>query len=185
MPQPAPRLAGGGSAFLRRSLRGGFTLLEILVVIGLIAMLTTVLIIGTSRLLGDRQATATDIFWKTVGEVRKSALLDNRDIRLSFDTKTKEFVAGEGEQARRFPFAPRDAVTVDFLAPASAPGSSASILIAGQLVETQTLPFVTFYGDGTCAPFRVQLKAKDAASASILEIDPWTCAPVLKAQPQS
>ncbi len=74
-------------------------------------------------------------------------------------------------------------MTIDFLAPASAAGSSASILIAGQLVETQTLPYVTFYGDGTCAPFRVQMKSKN--SESILEIDPWTCAPILKAQPQS
>jgi len=182
MPKPAPRLAGGGSAFLWRPRHAGFTLLEILVVIGLIALLSGVLIVGTSRLLGSRQATATDIFWKTVGEVRKSALLDNRDIRLSFDAKTKEFVAGAGDQARRFPFSPRDETAVDFLAPASASGS-ASILIAGQLVETQTLPYVTFYGDGTCAPFRVQLKSKNFAS--LLEIDPWTCAPILKAQPQS
>ncbi|MFA6287103.1 MAG: type II secretion system protein [Opitutaceae bacterium] len=182
MPQPAPRLAGGGSVFPRRPRHAGFTLLEILVVIGLIALLSGVLIVGTSRLLGDRQASADEIFWKTVGEVRKSALLDNRDIRLRFDEKTKEFVAGSGELERRFPFAPREAMTVDFMAPSSV-GSSASILIAGQLVETQTLPSVMFYGDGTCAPFRVQLKGK--ISASILEIDPWTCAPILKTQPQS
>ena len=181
MPQPAPRLAGGGSVFRRAPRRAGFTLLEILVVIALIALLSSVLIVGTSRLLGGRVASADEIFWKMVGEVRKSALLENRDIRLSFDTKTKTFVAGSGELAPRFPFAPRDAVDVDFLAPASVSGS-ASILIAGQLVETQTLPFVTFYGDGTCSPFRVQLKGK--TSAVILEIDPWTCAPVLKAKPQ-
>lgn len=182
MPHPAPRLAGGGSVFRRAPRHAGFTLLEILVVIGLIALLSSVLIIGTTRLLGSRQATADEIFWKMVGEVRKSALLDNRDIRLSFDTKTKEFVAGSGDLAQRFPFAPRDAVDVDFLAPSSVSGST-SILIAGQLVDTQTIPFVTFYGDGTCSPFRVQLKAK--ASATILEIDPWTCAQVLNARPTS
>ncbi len=182
MSDPAPRLAGGGSAFPQCARHAGFTLLEILVVIGLIAMLTTVLIVGTSRLLGDRQPTADEIFWKTVGEVRKSALLENRDIRLRFDPKSKEFVAGTGEQERRFPFLPREPADVDFLAPASASGS-ASILIAGQLVETQTLPFVTFYGDGTCAPFRVQIQRK--TTASILEIDPWTCAAILKAQPST
>lgn len=182
MPDPAPRLAGGGWALPRCARCAGFTLLEILVVIGLIAMLTTVLIVGTSRLLGDRQPTADEIFWKTVGEVRKSALLDNRDIRLRFDEKTKEFVAGMGRQERRFPFLPREPADLDFLAPVSSSGS-ASILIAGQLVETQTLPFITFYGDGTCSPFRAQIKRK--TTASILEIDPWTCAAILKVQPSS
>ena len=171
MPEPAPR--PGGSAFLRRSNRAGFTLLEILIVIALIAMLTTVLIVGTTRLLRDKPVTAGEVFWKTVDDVRKSALLDNRDIRLSFDPKT-------GDQAKRYPFAPREATDFDFLAPASASASS-SILVAGQLIDTQTLPFVTFYGDGTCSPFRVQLKKGN--SATILEIDPWTCAAILKSPP--
>jgi len=174
----------GGAAFLRRHPRAGFTLLEILLVVALIAMLTAALIVGTSRLLRDRPKTADEIFWKTVVDVRKSALLENRDIRLSFDPRTKEFVAGTGDQARRFPFSPPDATDVDFLAPASASGS-ASILIAGQLVETQTIPFVTFYGDGTCSPFRVQLKKGGGVSATILEIDPWTCAAILKPKPPS
>lgn len=182
MVEPAPRLPGGGSVFGHRRGRAGFTLLEILVVIALIAMMTTVLIIGTTRLLRDRPETADEIFWKMVGEVRKTALLENRDIRLSFDPKTKEFVEGAGDQAQRLPFAPREESDLDFLAPPSTSGSS-SILVAGQLIDTQTLPYVTFYGDGTCSPFRVQLKSKGLAS--ILEIDPWTCAPILKVQPQT
>ena len=178
MPEPAPR--PGGSAFLRRPNRAGFTLLEILIVLALIAMMTTVLIVGTTRLLRDKPVTADEVFWKTVDDVRKSALLDNRDIRLSFDPKTKEFVAGSGDQEKRYPFAPREATDIDFLAPASASASS-SILVAGQLIDTQTLPFVTFYGDGTCSPFRVQLKKGN--TATILEIDPWTCAAILKSPP--
>jgi len=186
MPEPAPGLAGGGSACRRRPHRAGFTLLEVLVVIALIAMITAALIVGTSRLLRDRPETAAEIFWKTVGEVRKEALLDNRDIRLSFDAKTHEFVAGPGAAGgpeQRFPFSPRDETDLSFLVPASSSQSSTSILIGGVLVETQTLPFVTFYGDGTCSPFRVQLKTK--TGASILDIDPWTCAAVLKEQPAS
>jgi hypothetical protein len=39
------------------------------------------------------------------------------------------------------------------------------------------MPSVTFYDDGTCTPFRVQLRTN--AGAHMLTIDPWTCAPVL------
>ena len=86
--EPAPRLAGGGSAFISdHRLRAAFTLLEVLVVIALIAMLTGVLVVGTTRLLRDRPVTADELFWKTVGEVRKSALFDNREVRLAFDAK--------------------------------------------------------------------------------------------------
>ena len=52
------------------------------------------------------------------------------------------------------------------------------VLVGGQLVETQTLPSVTFYGDGTCSPFRAQLRNK-GVDPRVLEIDPWTCAQVL------
>jgi general secretion pathway protein H len=51
------------------------------------------------------------------------------------------------------------------------------VLIGGTVVETEPLAAVTFYNDGTCTPFRVQLRANGAAH--ILSIDPWTCAPVL------
>jgi general secretion pathway protein H len=36
---------------------------------------------------------------------------------------------------------------------------------------------VTFYNDGTCTPFRAQVRTY--AGAHMLSVDPWTCAPVL------
>ena len=51
------------------------------------------------------------------------------------------------------------------------------ILLGGVAVETQTLPFVTFYSDGTCTPFRAQIQRNGGVTA--LAIDPWTCAAVL------
>jgi general secretion pathway protein H len=41
------------------------------------------------------------------------------------------------------------------------------------------LEWVSFYGDGTCQPFRARL-AVDSRQPLVLEIDPWTCAPVLR-----
>ena len=57
----------------------------------------------------------------------------------------------------------------------------ATVLIGGVLLETATLPQVTFYADGTCTPFRVQLRNGVGGVPVTLAIDPWTCAPVLTA----
>jgi prepilin-type N-terminal cleavage/methylation domain-containing protein len=160
--------------------RRGFTLLEVLVTLALIALLTGVLVVGTNHLLGDRPKSAEELFWGAVREARKDALFNNREVRLSFDTKAHVLVASAADVETVHPFVPKETGTLDFLA-AKSPGSSSAILVGGQLVETQTLPFVTFYGDGTCSPFRVQLKIR--GGARILEIDPWTCAPMLAALP--
>ncbi|MFZ1056073.1 MAG: hypothetical protein WAN79_10410, partial [Opitutaceae bacterium] len=55
--------------------------------------------------------------------------------------------------------------------------SSSSILIGGIVVETEPLTSVTFYDDGTCTPFRAQIRTN--GGAHLLSIDPWTCAPIL------
>jgi general secretion pathway protein H len=81
------------------------------------------------------------------------------------------------EQEARFPFAADDDVKLDFL---STQKSRTAILVGGQLIETQILPTVTFYADGTCTPFRVQIRTERGV-AQTLAIDPWTCAPVLAA----
>jgi prepilin-type N-terminal cleavage/methylation domain-containing protein len=157
--------------------RAGFTLLEVLVVIALIGLLTGVLVVGSSRLLGDRPKSPAELFWSAVSQARKTALQQNRSVRLSLDSATQEFLAVmDGAASVRLPFVPKETAELDFLPPKSPSGAS-SILIAGDLVETQTLAAVTFYGDGTCAPFRAQLKTRN--QVHILEIDPWTCAPLL------
>lgn len=167
----APRSVGG---------RGGFTLLEVLITLALIALMTGVLVVGANRLLSDSPKSAEELFWAAVGEARKDALLHNHEVRLTVDTKTLEFVTWSDAGEMRYPFVPREIAEIDFLAPKS-PGTSSAILVGGQLVETQTIPSVTFYNDGTCSPFRAQLKTK--TGARILEIDPWTCAPMLIGQP--
>jgi hypothetical protein len=51
------------------------------------------------------------------------------------------------------------------------------------LLETQPVGHVTFYSDGTCTAFRLQIMRNGAAH--ILSIDPWTCAPVLTPSEQN
>lgn len=165
-------------------------MLELLLVIALLALFATILIGGSARLLTSEPATVPDVFWKAVRDARKRALQAEHEIRLRFDEKEQRFVLINGaaptvlavdgftkeEVALQvFPLPKRaDEVTVDFL---SAAKGGAVIVVRGVVVETKSVKFVTFYPDGTCTAFRVQIRR--GGDVNTLAIDPWTCAAVL------
>lgn len=162
-----------------RGARFGFTLLELLLALAIIALLASVLIGGSATLLNDRAVTPSDVFWKTVQECRKTALKTGNDVRLAFDSKGKKFLvsdaAGIESGAREFSIAAAgDDLVFTFL---TTQKGASMILLGGVAVETQTLPFVTFYSDGTCTAFRAQIQR--TTGVNTLAIDPWTCAEVL------
>jgi len=158
-----------------------FTILEVLMVIALIALLTGVLVTGGINLTRDKAITPEDVFWRSVLETRRIALISGREVRLTFATKSGDkepaLVArmADGTE-QRFPFEQGNQreFIVEFLVKQKGGGS---MLLGGQLVETQTIPFVTFFADGTCSPFRLQIRA--GGEPRVIEIDPWTCAMVL------
>lgn len=170
---PCPSRGPAQSRCLR--LRGAFTLLEILVVIALIAMITAALITGTARLLQHKTPSSAEFFWKAVDGARRQAMMANCDVRLSFDSKNRLFVADSIQGEQVYPFAPDLPMDVSFTASTSDSGGGS---------QTKSLPFVTFYGDGTCSPFAVQFSGKGVDGVTV-EIDPWTCAPILRAAPSS
>ncbi|MEO6874271.1 MAG: GspH/FimT family pseudopilin [Opitutaceae bacterium] len=155
----------------------GFTLLEILLAIALMALLAGVLVTGGAEMLSDKPATPQAVFWKATQQARKVALTGEREVRLSYDAKTQAFVLDDGTGPQTLAVPPTRELTIDFLS--AQPGQS-SVLIGGSLVDTQTMPAVTFYPDGTCTPFRVQFRS--GGGAQVLSIDPWTCAQVLTPQ---
>jgi len=121
------------------------------------------------------------VFWRAVTETRRMALISGREVRLSYlgkdADKERALVARaiDGTE-QRFPFEQPGELNVDFL---STQKSTSSILIGGELVETQTIPYVTFFSDGTCSPFRLQIRT--GGEPRSISIDPWTCALVLPA----
>lgn len=188
---PPSGVRAGSRARAKRGAARGFTLLEVLLSLAIIALIGGVLIAGSAHLLGEKPVTTTEIFWQAVQESRKAALKAEHDMRLKFDAQKKQFVLLDGlapsrlaadgftrEEApvKAFPIPSAYAadLEVSFL---SASKGGPTLLLGGVLVESQPLGFVTFYPDGTCSPFRVQFMRN--AAASTLAVDPWTCAPIL------
>jgi general secretion pathway protein H len=156
--------------------RRGFTLLEILLALALIAAIGAATIGLSTNLLSERAATPEDVFWKASEAARKSALKTGKEVDLAFDDKLKAYTISDGSSVRTIavPKASPD-LSVDFLGPQG--GSSSAILVGGTLLETGALSHAAYYEDGTCSPFRVQFRAN--GSAHLVAIDPWTCAQVL------
>jgi hypothetical protein len=165
--------------------RSAFTLLELLLAIGLVALLSAGLIAGSVTLLSDKPVFPQEVFWQAVHAGRKTALLNagvagGHDVRLSYDDKQKAFIADDGIAPQTFPIAkPPPDLAVQFLPVDNSAGNAA--LAAVPTDDSAALPYVTFFGDGTCSFFSVQLRSKGGAQR--IEIDPWTCAPVLKVSP--
>jgi prepilin-type N-terminal cleavage/methylation domain-containing protein len=170
----------------------GFTLLEILLVIALLALMATVLMSGVVHWVDQQPVAPEDVFWKSVQESRKAALKLEHEVRLKFDKDKKSFLLIDGNatpvpaadgvtpaeipamKELPIPNAPQD-LEMDFLAPMK---GGPAILVRGVLVESNPVPYVTFYPDGTCSPFRLQIFRPGGAST--LGVDPWTCAPILE-----
>lgn len=174
------------------SARRGFTLLEILLTVALIALLGTVLVATATHLLTEQPVTADEVFWKAVQEARKAALKREQEVRLRFDKEKKRFVLIDGvapstvaadgftrieSTLKEFVVPPQAAgdLTVEFL-PTGTKGGNL-ILVGGVALEANPIGYVTFYPDGTCTAFRAQVVRN--GGAHLLAVDPWTCAQVL------
>ena len=147
-----------------------------MVTLALLVLLTGLLVGGTAALLRERPATADEVMRRAIAQARRYAVANYREVRLAYDNKGKVFHASSVDGQRDFPLELPEEIQIDLLN--TQKGNS--MLLGGELVESANLPYVTFYPDGTCTPFRVQL-ITNHGTPRVVAIDPWTCAPVLEA----
>jgi prepilin-type N-terminal cleavage/methylation domain-containing protein len=156
-----------------RAIRSGFTLVETLLVLAVIALLATLLLPGVNsvlRSIGEEEPAR--LVWDVITAAREEALTTNRTVTLRQVAKEKLLTWGDetGLKQRKLP----SGVSLQFLQPQE----GNTILLGGVLVEAQEVPAVRFYPDGTCDRFRVQIREGTSAPL-VVPVDPWTCAPVL------
>ena len=76
--------------------RAGFSMLEVLLAIALLALLGGALISVGSNLITVQPVTVDDVFWKAVTETRKAALKAEHEMRLKYDAEKKSFRVIDG-----------------------------------------------------------------------------------------
>ncbi|MFI5357562.1 MAG: prepilin-type N-terminal cleavage/methylation domain-containing protein [Opitutales bacterium] len=155
--------------------RSAFTLVEILLSLALLALVATLFISGATNFLRLREARPDEDFWRAVTAARQQALDTEQIVALKFDPDTHQLGWSwpDGHAAVALPGA-----TLRFLAA----DKGATKLLGGIVTETDALPSVHFYPDGTCDAFRAELTGPDGRP-DLLQVDPWTCAPVLPPAP--
>ncbi len=147
-----------------------FTLLEVLITVALIGLLTGILVGGSMAMVRERPSTGEEVLRTAIRQARRYAVENLREVRVRYDAKEKVFVASTRDGEKRFPVEFPGELKVDFLPTIK----SSSVLLGGEVLETSSMPFITFYPDGGCSPFRAQLRT--GGPARIVSIDPWTCA---------
>lgn len=157
----------------RRGPPAGFTLVEILLALAVVALLAALVLPGINSVLRtfDNQE-PEQILWDTLISARERALTANREVWLRFDREKKNLVWDDGTETRVIPW-PAE-TKLEFLQPTE----GATVLIGGRLVETRAIAAVRFFPDGTCDRFRAQLRTGSGA-ARIIAVDPWTCTPLI------
>lgn len=161
--------------------RRGFTLLETLLVLGLISMLAAVLVGGSAQLLkGTARSDPEDALMALLQTLRRKAVERGQILEL-FPVES----SGEDDPDFTWAFenAPEDAAPqeeklpkVEGVAVKILPPETIGAILLGGVASEAPLARLRFYPDGTCD--RVRLDISRNEDRRIVPIDPLTCAPL-------
>ncbi|MDP2138004.1 MAG: prepilin-type N-terminal cleavage/methylation domain-containing protein [Candidatus Didemnitutus sp.] len=150
--------------------RAGFTLVEVLLVMALLALFAAVFIPGVTSILREIDSRGPEqLLAESILAARSEALESDRMVELRYDDQTRQLVWGAtATRGEAMPLG----TSCDLLPVAT----GGNVLLGGVLEEAgNPLRRVRFFPDGTCDAFRVRLKTLGQTPRLYL-IDPWTCA---------
>ena len=152
----------------------GFTLIEILLVIAVMALLSTLFITGVGVLASREERTPEEVFEQAMREARWLALEGERPVMLGFDDEKKAFFLIRetgGERLHEYPVDKN--ASVRFLKQRP---RATYVLIRGELVQTEPVEQVAFFPDGSSVPFSVEIGY--TSDRRTYAVDLWTGAPL-------
>ena len=150
--------------------------MEMVLVIALLGLLAGLFISGGSDLFRARERTAADVFWQAVQAARLQAVQEDTTVLLRFDEKKLRLAWNSGTSSHELNWPGKN---LEFL---PVEQGDTMILLGGQLASTGRLAVVRFHADGGVDRFRAQL-TDAGGNITRLDLDPWTCAPILHASP--
>jgi len=160
--------------------RRGFTLLETLLVLGLMSMLAAVMVGGSAQLLkGTARSDPEDALMALLQTIRRQAVEKGKVLELAptdeADEDAPDFRWGEedGDASLRTEekLPKMEGVKVKVLAP-----ESTGAILLGGVASEKALARMRFYPDGTCDRVRLDVTRND--NRKLIPIDPLTCAPL-------
>lgn len=148
----------------------GFTLVEVLLVLAMLALFATLLLPGVNSMLAQMDERGPQqLLGESILAARLEALETGRTVELRYDAETRQFSWGAVDTRA-------EALPVGSVVELFPVETGASILLGGELTEVQDpLRRVRFFPDGTCEPFRIRF-TEPGAKPRFLLVDPWTCA---------
>lgn len=152
-----------------------FTLIEILLVISLIALFSTLFVLNLDSLLRSSEIeTLENEYWRAVDAAKSGAVFTQRPHFIEWNEDEHRFVVKADGVVESFEV---ESDTINADTPIEvrfeevAPENS-YVLIRGELVSKRDIATVGFYPDGTCSPYVVTMKV--AGYQTEFQMDPWT-----------
>jgi type II secretory pathway pseudopilin PulG len=160
--------------------RGGFTILEILLVLLVLAGISTLFVANVDYIFRQQEEVSVEnAFWEASREARLYAQLNRRPVTVRFDLEESAFLLESGgERVRAFPAASETSdgrtIQVEFVQERA---RNELVLVRGQLVDTRPIEQVVFYPDGSSTQFWIEVAV--GGDRRQIRVDPWTGAEML------